>query len=67
MWGYLGFPKDSDVRDIEAHKYQLMATLNGAQIARLEKSDRDFDSQCETCNKTPEGPWSGREKFTTKL
>jgi hypothetical protein len=50
--GLLGFPKDSDVRGIDAHKYQLMAAKRCPNCA-TRKVDRNFDSKCETCNKLP--------------
>ena len=48
----LGFPKDSDVRDIETHKYQLLAAKRCPNCA-TRKNDRVIDSKCETCNKFP--------------
>ena len=50
--GLLGFPKDSDVRDIETHKYQLLAAKRCPNCA-TRKSDRIIDSKCETCDKFP--------------
>jgi len=50
--GLLGFPKDSDVRDIETHKYQLLAAKRCPNCA-TRKNDRIIDSKCETCDKFP--------------